>query len=114
MTAAERRRHVRVKPIPELPARVVLGEGPVRESLDVVDVSLGGMALASPALKDTTPGTRLALKLSLGSGREQAIAVVVRWASAELVGMEIVEPSPEVTEAIRRYVGELMERGNAS
>lgn len=112
--AAERRRYVRVKPTPDLPARVALGDGPVREALDVVDVSLGGMALSSPALRNTTPGTRLKLMLGLGSGREHGIEVIARWTSAEVAGVELIEPSREVTDAIRRYVAELMERGNAS
>ncbi|MBX3186424.1 MAG: PilZ domain-containing protein [Labilithrix sp.] len=114
MITAERRRHVRVKPTPELPARVVLGDGPVRESLDVVDVSLGGFALSSPALRSTQAGARLALTLALGTGREHAIDVVARWAKAEVVGVELVEPAQEVTESLRRYVAELLERGGAS
>lgn len=112
MTGTERRRHVRLKPSPELPARAALvGEGPLREALDVVDVSLGGLALASPALRSVTLGARLKLAISLGARDEHAIDVVVRWMRADIVGVELAGAPAAALQALERYVGELLERG---
>ena len=87
MAATDRRRHVRLKPTAEVPARVaLLGDGPMREALDVIDISIGGMALASPALKGSTAGARMRLVITLGTLDEQAVEVVTRWASAEWCG----------------------------
>ncbi|AKU96814.1 hypothetical protein AKJ09_03478 [Labilithrix luteola] len=115
MSSAERRRHVRVKPTPELPARAVLAsDGPVREAIDVVDVSASGLALSSSRLATVATGSRLDLRLSLDRYGDHDLRVDVRWKAGELVGVEVVEPTDEAAQAIRRYVGELLERGGAS
>jgi hypothetical protein len=114
MAATDRRRHVRLKPSAEVPARVaLLGDGPVREALDVVDISIGGMALASPVLKGTKEGARMKLVLTLGAKDEHALEVVTRWTAAETVGVEIVDPAPTATQALGKYVAELLERGSS-
>jgi hypothetical protein len=112
MAETDRRRHVRLKPTAEVPARVaLLGDGPMREALDVVDISIGGMALASPALKDSKAGARMKLMITLGKSDEHALEVVTRWAAAETIGVEIVDPPQAATQAIGKYVAELLERG---
>ena len=80
----ERRRHVRLKPSADVPARVALvGDGLMREMIDVVDISVGGMALT---------------------------AVVLSGA----VGVEVVDAPPRAAQAISRYVAELLERGGSA
>jgi hypothetical protein len=112
MAATDRRRHVRLKPSAEVPARVaLLGDGPMREALDVVDISVGGMALASPALKGSKEGARMKLMITLGAKDEHALEVVTRW--AETIGVEIVDPAPAATQALGKYVAELLERGSS-
>ncbi len=108
----ERRRHVRLKPSVDVPARVALvGDGLMRELVDVVDISVGGMALTAAVLAGTTPGKRMKLSIALGSDEEHAIDVVVRWTAGGVVGVEVVDPSPRAAQAISRYVAELLERG---
>lgn len=115
MVANERRRHVRLKPTPDLPVRVALaGDGLLREGLDVIDLSVGGLALSSPALASTKPGDRLRLHLTLGTSAEHAIEVVTRWTSRDGIGVELVEPSAQMAHELQRYIAELLERGGSS
>lgn len=115
MADTDRRRHVRLKPSVEVPVRVaLLGDGPMREALDVLDISVGGMSLASPALKDKQAGNRMKLVVTLGPRDEHALEVVTRWVSAESVGVEIVDPVPAATQALGKYVAELLERGGSA
>ncbi len=115
MSMAERRRHVRVKPTADLPARVALGlESLVRETAEVHDVSVGGLALGSKQLASSPRGTRVHLELMLGTYGDHRVEVETRWTSGELVGVELVEPTNDASQAIRRYVAELLERGHAS
>jgi len=110
--ARERRRHVRVKPRPELPARAALaGGGFVRETLHVVDVSVGGLALSAPALAGTSIGQTLKLVLIFEPTGEHAVDVVVRWISGDTLGVELVAPTPRTTQTLGRYVAEILERG---
>ncbi len=109
---AERRRHVRLKPSVDVPARVaLLGDGLVHEALDIVDISVGGMALASPVLRETQPGARMKLQITLGARDEHAIEVVARWTKADTVGVELVDAPASATQALGKYVAELLERG---
>ena len=113
MAETDRRRHVRLKPSAEVPARVALvGDGLMREALDVVDISVGGMALASPALKDSKAGARLKLVITLGTSHDDhAVEAVTRWATSETIGVELVDPPLAATQALGKYVAELLERG---
>lgn len=86
----------------------------MREALDVVDISIGGMALTSPALKDSKAGARLKLVVTLGVLEDQALDVVTRWAAGETIGVEIVDAAPTATQAIGKYVAELLERGSSA
>lgn len=108
----ERRRHVRTKPTPALPARAVRAlDALLQESLEIIDISVGGLALASTEVE---PGTKMTLTLTLGeNGSEHVVDAVVRWARRGAVGVELVDPSPTATQAIQKYVAELLERGAA-
>lgn len=86
----------------------------MREALDVVDISVGGMALASPALRDQKAGSRMKIVLTLGARDDHAIDVVTRWTAADRIGVEIVDAPPAATQAIGKYVAELLERGGSS
>src|SRR5262245_31472631 len=115
MNDQERRRHVRIKPAPDLPARVVVDGGLVREVADVVDVSVGGLALAADGpLARSETGAEVRLRVDLGSFGEHAVLGRVRWRSPATVGVELVEPDVATTLAIGRYVAELLARGAAS
>ncbi len=111
----ERRRHVRLKPSADVPARVSLvGDGLMREMVDVVDISVGGMALTAAVLNGTPLGKRMKLQIALGGAEEHSIDVVVRWTSEGIVGVELVDAEPRAAQAISRYVSELLERGGSA
>jgi hypothetical protein len=113
MSNAERRRHVRVKPTADLPARVALGvESLVRETAEVHDVSVGGLALGSKQLASSPPGAKVLLELMLGTYGDHRVDVEIRWTAGDLVGVELVAPKADAAQAISRYVSELLERGN--
>jgi hypothetical protein len=110
--SAERRRHVRVKPTSDLPVRVALGvESLVRETAEVHDVSASGLALGSKQLASNPIGTRVLLELMLGTYGDHRVHVEIRWTRGEAVGVELVDPAPEAAQSIRKYVAELLERG---
>ena len=115
MASSDRRRHVRVKPSPDLPVRVALvGDGFLREALDVMDLSVGGLALSSPALAGTKPGDRFRIHLALGASAEHALDVVTRWISGDGAGVELVDPPAATAQELSRYIAELLERGDSS
>ncbi len=111
----ERRRHVRAKPVPELPARVLYEVMPtITEALDVVDISVSGLAVAvDQGVKLETTSPPLKLKLSLPDATHP-IEGRVRWTAHGVIGIELVEVPADTTRAIQRYVGELLERGGAA
>jgi hypothetical protein len=111
----ERRRHVRLKPSADVPARVALvGDGLMREMLDVVDISVGGLALTAAVLSGAVPGKRMKLAIALGSDEEHVVEVETRWTAGGIVGVEVVDAPPRAAQAISRYVGELLERGGSA
>jgi hypothetical protein len=115
MVANERRRHVRLKPTSELPVTVALaGDGLMREALDVIDLSIGGLALSSPALAETKLGERLRLHLTLGTSPEHTIEVVTRWKTQDGIGVELVDPPARTAQELGRYIADLLERGGSS
>jgi hypothetical protein len=115
MDPKERRRHVRMKPLPELPASAALSMGVISEKLQVLDVSIGGMALlVSEPIKNAKVGDRLALRISLARYGEHAVVAVVRYVTTTTAGIEFADLTPEATSAARKYVAELLERGAMS
>jgi c-di-GMP-binding flagellar brake protein YcgR len=112
---AERRRAVRMKPIPDCPASAVrLGEHP--EALTISDVSVGGIAFQTlGSLKNAQVNQRLDLRMSLARYGEHTISAVVRYVNDDgLTGAQFVDLSPEATKAVRHYVAELLQRGAPS
>lgn len=105
----ERRRHVRAKPTPELPSHVVrqIAAG-IAETVDVVDLSVSGLAVAI-ALSGTPP-KEMKLRLVIGDTGYD-LDCEVRWSAKGMVGVELKDPPAETTKAISRYVSELLERG---
>jgi hypothetical protein len=111
---SERRRHVRARPLAELPvAAVRRGPNNIHETLAVADVSVGGLALMNVA-EGGKVGERWSLELGLGRYGAHRVDVVVRWAAAGLAGVELVDLAPEAAQAMSKYVGELLERGASS
>jgi hypothetical protein len=113
----ERRRAVRMRPMPDLPARArLVGDSPV--DLQVWDVSVGGLAVTGGnALAALTRGTRHHIALDLGRYGAFEVDVEVRHRGAqhtELIGMQLIDPPPAATTALGRYVAELLERGAVS
>lgn len=112
---AERRRAVRMKPIPDLPASAtLLGDSP--EPLTVSDVSAGGMALVTTgSLKGLAVGARLQLRLVMARYGEHVITVEVRYQiDGGVTGTQFVDLEETAKRSIWRYVAELLERGAPS
>lgn len=110
----ERRRHVRAKPVPELPAHVLREVMPtITEALDVVDISVGGLAILDGTSAGASPTPVMKLRLVLPDAT-YPIEGMVRWVAKGMVGLEFVDPPAETTRAIQRYVGELLERGSSA
>lgn len=114
MRSDERRRHVRIRPLPELPARVrriADGEG----ELEVFDVSIGGIGFVTrTGLTNATAGERLPIRLELGRYGVYDVVAVVRHVGTITTGSEIDAPTPALTTALGRYIAELLERGAPS
>jgi hypothetical protein len=103
-----------VKPIPELPIRVATqNDGPFREVLHVIDVSVSGLSLESPVFRGAGVGDKLKLFVSLGPefAEEFTIDAVRRWCANERAGVELVDPPADAAKAVAKYVSELLERG---
>jgi hypothetical protein len=54
------------------------------------------------------------LQLTLGNAGEHAVDVVARWKSADTVGVELVDTPSSASQALARYVAELLERGGSA
>jgi hypothetical protein len=106
---AERRQHVRAKPSSALPAHVINEVSGITERLDVVDISVGGMALLQ-GLVSPSVTSKVLLQLVLPSGT-YSVDGIVRWAAKGVFGVEFVGPPEETSKAIQRFIGELLERG---
>ncbi len=112
---AERRKAVRMKPIPELPASAALLRDPP-EPLTVSDVSAGGMALLTAgSLKGTAVGEKLRVRLTMARYGEHVIEVEVRYQIENgITGVQFVGLEESAKRSIWRYVAELLERGAPS
>ncbi len=113
MTIPDRRRDVRVRPSHELPAHGALaGSGIVHESLSIIDISVGGMALVlEPTFAELPVGGTMRVQLSLGEFGDFPVDVEIRWKAKATAGVQFVAPDPKVSGAIGKYVAELLERG---
>ncbi len=86
----------------------------MREALDVIDLSVSGLALSSAALAETKSGDKLRLHITLGSTPEHVVEATVRWSSAAGTGVELVDPPARTAQGLGKYIAELLERGGSS
>ncbi len=117
-TERERRRHVRMCPVPELPAVVqVKSGGQSREAL-VHDISLGGIGVyLTDAFADLESGATFEMTLDLGPHGKHALTGRVRHVGRDepgVLGTEFVALEGDAYSAVKRYVAELLERGAPS
>jgi len=112
----ERRRHVRAKPTADLPAHVLYEQmPPITEALDVMDISVSGLAIVQGTMNKAPPPLDSAMSLKIVIANDTlAINAKVRWVARGMIGLELVEPAPETAKIIQRYVSELLERGGRS
>lgn len=85
----------------------------MREMLDIVDLSVSGLSLSSPALRGAELGKLLKLQITLGLKDDYPVEAITRWKSGDGIGVELVEPSQSTTQALGRYIAELLERGGS-
>jgi len=104
-----------MRPIHDLPATAeLLGPGDARTPVGIVDVSVGGIALARGDVLNGEPGTRVALRLSLSQYGQHEVTVDFRWCVDAVIGAQYVDLTKPATAAVRAYVAELLERGAPS
>jgi len=114
MRSDERRRHVRIRPLPELPARVRRTDGSETE-LELYDVSIGGLGFVTTAVFEAANrDERIPVRLELGRYGVYDIVTIVRHVGTSTTGTEIDAPTPALTTALGRYIAELLERGAPS
>lgn len=82
----------------------------MQESLEIVDISVGGLALADTSI---AVGTTARIKLALDRHGEYFVDVEARWSANGTTGLTFVSPSAPAAQAIQRYVSELLEVGAA-
>lgn len=115
MRSDERRRHVRIRPLPELPVTLARIADEGEEVLEVFDVSIGGLGLVTRgSVADMSRGQRLDLRIDLGRYGTFAIVANVRHVGEALTGCELDDLPPGYVPAIGRYIAELLERGAPS
>jgi c-di-GMP-binding flagellar brake protein YcgR len=111
----ERRRDVRVRPAADYEVTVEFQVGVVTMSLQVVDISLGGMGvLVSHALGELGVGDELALRMSVRGGDSFEVKAVIRHTGPPgfgVCGAQFQDLSNTARAAIRRCVSDLLERG---
>lgn len=111
-SSRERRRHVRVQPLAELPATASLAID--RDiTLRVVDVSVGGIGIwVQRGAVTWKVDEQHELELKLGEDAH-TVPVSVRHMSADrtVIGLRFEEMDEASRTTINRYVSELAERG---
>lgn len=115
MTGPERRRFVRVRPLPDLPADIrVAAQAPGIE-LMIADISLGGVGIYVKRGDGPKAGERVSLRMSLGK-KDIAVDAEVRHVNSDgsLCGVEFVDVADDVHKVINQYVSELTERGSVT
>ncbi|NRA34360.1 MAG: PilZ domain-containing protein [Polyangiaceae bacterium] len=113
---AERRKHVRVCPTADMPLVLTCGDGMISQSLQVMDVSLGGLALiVDDALMTRNVGDVMPIHWkTTGGGAVELPAVIRHKAATEggICGVEFEDLSDSALNVLERYVTEMFERGN--
>ena len=113
----ERRRHIRVRPTADHDVVVELRRGDFVELLSVLDISVSGLGLYfGTPLAGLGTGDTLALRIRLPHREPFDVDAVLRHvggAEGSACGLELVSVSDGDAVALRRYVSELLERGQA-
>lgn len=111
----ERRLSVRVRPLPELPARVSIVGQAVGATLMVADISVGGVGIFVQRGEGPKLGERISLELRLAS-ESVTVDAEVRHVTRDgaVSGVQFVDTSGSAHRAISAYVGELIDRGSIS
>jgi hypothetical protein len=112
MKPDERRRHVRIRPVLELPAKLLRVDRSPEEALEVFDVSIRGIGIVTAgSMLEASRDEVVRARLDLGRYGVHEIETRIRHVGTTLTGSELDEPSPGVTTALGRYLAELLERG---
>jgi PilZ domain len=111
----ERRQNVRVRPTADYGIVVDHGSGLVKLRLAVIDLAVGGVAIAlEPALVELGAGAELRLGLTLpGVPRIETVGTV-RYSQRRVggrCGVHLNHLSQDEQHALSRAVSELLERG---
>lgn len=115
MRSDERRRHVRIRPLPELPAKLVRTDLEAEEVLEVFDLSIGGLGLVTRgSIAEMSRGQRLDVRIDLGRYGTFPLVANVRYVGEALTGCELDELPPGYVAAVGRFIAELLERGAPS
>ncbi len=115
MRSDERRRHVRIRPLPELPAKLVRTDTGAEVPLEVYDVSIGGLGLVTDrGLRALSRDARVSLRLDLARYGRFELAGTIRHVGDTLTGCELVDLPPGYVQAMGRFIAELLERGAPS
>ncbi len=109
----DRRRHVRVRLAADYDVCVEIVEGAVFSRVQVVDLSLGGVGiLIEPPVDGYELGAALELRVATPEAEPVRVSAVVRHRARGVCGAEFQRLGEPAVAALRRAVGELLERGN--
>lgn len=112
MRSDERRKHVRIRPLPELPVKVVRLDVEPPEPVAVYDISIGGLGLVTGgSLKTTARDQTVTLSIDVGRYGQFELPAKIRYVGITITGAELVDPPHAATSAFGRYLAELLERG---
>ena len=99
-----------------MPLVLTCGDGMISQSLQVMDVSLGGLALiVDDALMTRNVGDVMPIHWkTTGGGAVELPAVIRHKAATEggICGVEFEDLSDSALNVLERYVTEMFERGN--
>jgi hypothetical protein len=113
----ERRQNVRVRPAADYSLSVDLGSGLIKERLSILDVAVGGVAVAvSAQLEALAVGSELSVGITLpGVARFETVGTV-RHKQGEVggrCGIHFNHLTADQQTSLSRAVSELLERGYA-
>lgn len=115
MRSDERRRHVRIRPLPELPAKLVRVDSDVEEELEVYDVSIGGLGVFTKgSIPSMSRGQNMRVRIDLARYGRFDLVANVRHVGDAVTGCEVDELPPGYVSAVGRFIAELLERGAPS
>ena len=112
---ADRRQHLRGRPLIDLPAEIQLLPEDGVGFLHVVDISLGGVGVWAQDRPPFVPGAPVKLRLALGRSTPIEIGAVVRYTRGpdrSFCGMKFDEMSEQEHSVVEGYVSALLERGS--